>query len=30
MLTAMYLASLDIPLDDRFASWGRLAELQQS
>lgn len=30
MLTAMYLASLDIPLDARLASWSRLAELQQS
>lgn len=30
MMTAMYLASLDIPLDEKFASWGRLAELRQS
>lgn len=29
MMTAMYLASLDIPLDEQHASWGRLAELRQ-
>ncbi|GAA1890179.1 carboxymuconolactone decarboxylase family protein [Streptantibioticus ferralitis] len=27
-MTAMYLASLDIPLDEGIASWGRLTEVQ--
>jgi alkylhydroperoxidase family enzyme len=30
MMTAMYLASLEIPLDEKFASWSRLAELRES
>jgi alkylhydroperoxidase family enzyme len=28
-MTAMYLASLDIPLDEGIASWGRLTEVQK-
>ncbi|RSS15081.1 carboxymuconolactone decarboxylase family protein [Streptomyces sp. WAC08401] len=29
-MTAMYLASLDIPLDESIASWGRLTEVQDA
>ncbi|MFE6467930.1 carboxymuconolactone decarboxylase family protein [Streptomyces rochei] len=29
-MTAMYLASLDIPLDEGIASWGRLTEVQDA
>ncbi|MET9363227.1 carboxymuconolactone decarboxylase family protein [Streptomyces sp. NPDC006632] len=29
-MTAMYLASLEIPLDEGIASWGRLTEVQGS
>ncbi|WP_037855496.1 carboxymuconolactone decarboxylase family protein [Streptomyces sp. NRRL S-340] len=28
-MTAMYLASLDIPLDEGIASWGRLTEVRE-